>query len=90
MTASSEEFEYLTKSRALTIEQQQQDEKPRAAQIKQLEGNVTQLNRNLSVTRKNLENLVVPAPVDGLLSLKLIWLLKAQRRKKCAVVKRCK
>ncbi len=68
MTASVEEFEYLTKSRALTIEQQQQDEKLRAAQIKQLEGNVTQLNRNLSVTRKNLENLVVRAPVDGLLS----------------------
>ena len=68
MTASVEEFAYLTKSRALTIEQQQQDEKLRAAQIKQLEGNVTQLNRNLSVTRKNLDNLVVRAPVDGLLS----------------------
>jgi HlyD family secretion protein len=68
MTASVEEFEYLTKSRALTIEQEQLDEKLRAAQIKQLEGNVTQLNHNLSVTRKNLENLVVRAPVGGLLS----------------------
>jgi HlyD family secretion protein len=68
MTASQQEHDYLVKRRALTIEQQQQDEKLRSAQIKQLESNVKQLNRNLSVTRKNLESLVVRAPVDGLLT----------------------
>lgn len=63
-----EQYDYMKKRRALTIEQQVQDEKLRAAQIEQLEGSVEQLNRNLSVTRKNLEHLVVRAPVDGLLS----------------------
>lgn len=65
---AQQEYEYLTKRRELIIEQQRQDEKLRTAQIKQLEGNVEQLNRNLLVTRKNLENLTVRAPVDGLLS----------------------
>ena len=60
--------QYLKDRRTLVIEQQEQDELIRTAQIAQLEDSVTQLNKNLSFARKNLENLVIKAPIDGQLT----------------------
>ena len=60
--------QYLKDRRTLVIEQQEQDELIRTAQIAQLEDSVAQLNKNLSFARKNLENLVIKAPIDGQLT----------------------
>ena len=60
--------QYLKDRRTLVIEQQEQDELIRTAQIAQLEDSVAQLNKNLSFARKNLENLVITAPIDGQLT----------------------
>lgn len=68
LQAAEDETEYLKNRRKLIIEQQQQDEKIRAAQIAQLEDSVEQLNKNLGFARKNLENLIIKAPMDGQLT----------------------
>ncbi|MCG9760088.1 efflux RND transporter periplasmic adaptor subunit [Pseudoalteromonas sp. S4498] len=68
LQAAEDETEYLKNRRKLIIEQQQQDEKIRTAQIAQLEDSVEQLNKNLSFARKNLENLIIKAPMDGQLT----------------------
>ncbi|TMP80215.1 efflux RND transporter periplasmic adaptor subunit [Pseudoalteromonas phenolica] len=60
--------QYLKDRRTLVIEQQEQDELIRTAQIDQLEDSVAQLNKNLNFARKNLENLVIKAPIDGQLT----------------------
>lgn len=60
--------QYLKDRRTLVIEQQEQDELIRTAQIAQLEDSVAQLNKNLNFARKNLENLVIKAPIDGQLT----------------------
>jgi HlyD family secretion protein len=60
--------QYLKDRRTLVIEQQEQDELIRTAQIAQLEDSVAQLNKNLSFARKNLENLIIKAPIDGQLT----------------------
>ncbi len=60
--------QYLKARRTLVIEQQEQDELVRTAQIAQLEDSVAQLNKNLNFARKNLENLVIKAPIDGQLT----------------------
>jgi len=66
--SSSDHYHYLVKRRALTIEQQRQDEEIRSTQIAQLEDSVAQLNKNLKFARKNLENLIVKAPTNGQLT----------------------
>jgi len=66
--SSSDHYHYLVKRRALTIEQQRQDEEIRSTQIAQLEDSVAQLNKNLKFARKNLENLIVKAPANGQLT----------------------
>jgi len=63
-----DEYEYNINRREITIESQQQDELLRKAQIDQLEGSVQQLENNLVIARKNLENLTIRSPIDGLLS----------------------
>ncbi|MEJ6472762.1 efflux RND transporter periplasmic adaptor subunit [Pseudoalteromonas piscicida] len=68
LQAAEDETEYLKNRRKLIIEQQQQDEKIRTAQIAQLEDSVEQLNKNLAFARKNLENLIIKAPMDGQLT----------------------
>ncbi|QUI69098.1 HlyD family efflux transporter periplasmic adaptor subunit [Pseudoalteromonas sp. M8] len=68
LQAAEDETEYLKNRRKLIIEQQQQDEKIRTAQIAQLEDSVEQLNKNLGFARKNLENLIIKAPMDGQLT----------------------
>ncbi|MDP4486758.1 HlyD family efflux transporter periplasmic adaptor subunit [Pseudoalteromonas piscicida] len=68
LQAAEDETEYLRNRRKLIIEQQRQDEKIRTAQIAQLEDSVEQLNKNLGFARKNLENLIIKAPMDGQLT----------------------
>lgn len=71
------EQEYLTAKRAhdrlvdqrrIEIESQKYQEQNANMQIKQLEGTLARTQRNVSLWQQTLENLVVKAPVSGLLS----------------------
>lgn len=62
------ELTYLIQRREVTLESQVQEEKMRIAQIEQLESNVAQLEKNLSIARSNLDNLLVKAPRAGRLT----------------------
>ncbi|WP_448248371.1 efflux RND transporter periplasmic adaptor subunit [Thalassotalea agariperforans] len=62
------ELAYLIQCREVTLESQEQEEKMRIAQIEQLESNVAQLEKNLSIARRNLDNLLVKAPRAGRLT----------------------
>ena len=63
-----DELAYWTSRRGVTLESQEQDEKIRLAQIAQLQTSVEQLEKNLTLTRGNLENLLVRAPRAGQLT----------------------
>lgn len=63
-----DELEYYRNRRDVTIESQEQDEAMRLAQIESLESGVRQLERNLEIARRNLENLTIEAPVSGQLT----------------------
>jgi len=65
---AQDELVYWTKRRDVTRESQAQDEKIRLAQIEQLQTSVEQLNKNLSLTRANLDNLLIRAPRAGQLT----------------------
>lgn len=65
---SSDELEYWNKRRVVTLESQAQDERVRLAQIEQLNGSVAQLEKNLTLTRANLDNLLIRAPRSGQLT----------------------
>lgn len=60
-----DELEYNQKRRAVTRESQVQDEVVRMAQIEQLEGSVANLEKNLTLARSNLDNLLIRAPRSG-------------------------
>lgn len=63
-----DELEYQRQRREITIESQQQDERMREAQIASLEDTVEQLQKNLEFARRNLDSLIVTAPIAGQLS----------------------
>ena len=63
-----DELEYWTNKRVVTRESQEQDEKIRLAQIEQLESSVSQLEKNLTLARSNLDNLLIRAPRSGQLT----------------------
>jgi HlyD family secretion protein len=65
---SRDELEYWTNKRVVTRESQAQDERIRLAQIEQLEGSVSQLEKNLTLARANLDNLLIRAPRSGQLT----------------------
>jgi HlyD family secretion protein len=65
---TKDELAYYQQRRAVTIESQQQDESMRMAQIESLESGVAQLQKNLEIARKNLDSLVITAPIAGQLS----------------------
>jgi HlyD family secretion protein len=65
---SRDELEYWTNKRVVTRESQAQDEKIRLAQIEQLESSVDQLEKNLTLARSNLDNLLIRAPRSGQLT----------------------
>lgn len=65
---AKDELQYYRNRREVTIESQEQDEAMRLAQIESLEAGVKQLERNLEIARRNLENLTIEAPVSGQLT----------------------
>jgi len=65
---SIDELEYWKNRRTVTKESQAQDEKVRLAQIEQLNGSVAQLEKNLTLTTSNLDNLLIRAPRAGQLT----------------------
>lgn len=65
---SSDELEYWKKRRVVTEESQAQDEVVRLAQIEQLNSSVQQLEKNLTLARGNLDNLLIRAPRSGQLT----------------------
>ena len=63
-----DELAYWRSRRGVTRESQVQDKTIRLAQIEQLETSVGQLEKNLTLTRSNLDNLLVRAPRAGRLT----------------------
>lgn len=66
---SKEDYEYALKLRQLSYEKMIQDSLFSEAQRMQMDANLNNLERNLSMVRMQLENLNVKAPVDGQLGL---------------------
>jgi len=62
------EFERLSKQRDIEVESQKYQEENSKMQISQLEGTLASTQKNVSLWRQTLDNLVVKAPVTGLLS----------------------
>ena len=62
------DLEKLKKQRDIEIESQKYQEENAGLQIKQLEGTLNRTQKNVDLWRQTLENLVVKAPVSGLLS----------------------
>lgn len=62
------DLDRLQKQREIEIESQKYQEENSKIQIKQLEGTLERTQRNVDLWRQSLENLVVKAPVSGLLS----------------------
>jgi len=62
---SRDELQYWKSRRGVTEESQAQDEVIRLAQIGQLNSSVQQLEKNLTLARGNLDNLLIRAPRSG-------------------------
>jgi HlyD family secretion protein len=62
------EYDRLHKQREIEIQSQQYQQENAEIQIKQLEGTLNRTQKNVDLWRQTLENLVVKAPVSGLLS----------------------
>lgn len=62
------EYGRLSKQREIEIQSQQYQQENAEIQIKQLEGTLNRTQKNVDLWRQTLENLVVKAPVSGLLS----------------------
>ena len=62
---SRDELQYWKSRRGVTEESQAQDEVIRLAQIGQLNSSVRQLEKNLTLARGNLDNLLIRAPRSG-------------------------
>lgn len=62
------DLKYYKQRKILTEERQQQEEKIRKVQVQQLEDSAKMLQGNLLFARKNLDNLLIRAPVGGYLS----------------------
>jgi HlyD family secretion protein len=62
---SKDELHYLERKLELTRETQMQDSTFRVNQIIQLETSLERMEANLELVKKNMENLVIKAPVSG-------------------------
>jgi len=65
---AQDQYDYLLNSRRLLLSTYQQDSIFRAEQIKQMEISVNSLQANLDITKQQLENLTVRAPIYGQLT----------------------
>ncbi|TMO59418.1 efflux RND transporter periplasmic adaptor subunit [Pseudoalteromonas aurantia] len=59
---------YYKARKELTLERQAQESSIRKVQVEQLEDSAKMLQKNLQFARKNLDNLLITAPVSGYLS----------------------
>ncbi|WP_421754913.1 efflux RND transporter periplasmic adaptor subunit [Croceimicrobium sp.] len=65
---SEARFRYLVEKRELLEDNFQTNRHYRARQLEALDRSIEMMERNLNAIRKNLENLVVKAPIDGQLT----------------------
>ncbi len=65
---SKRDYDRLIKQREIEIQSQKYQQENAQLQIKQLEGTLVRTQKNVDLWRQTLENLVVRAPVSGLLS----------------------
>lgn len=65
---AKDEYEYLVNKKQLTLETFEKDSLFRAQQIDQLERSVSTLQENINITKKQLEDLTVKAPIKGQLT----------------------
>ena len=65
---AKDEYEYLLNKKKLTVETYTKDSLFRTQQIDQLEKSVNTLEENLNITKKQLEDLTVKAPIKGQLT----------------------
>ncbi|WP_418607918.1 efflux RND transporter periplasmic adaptor subunit [Pseudoalteromonas sp. US3C1013] len=63
-----EDLNYYQARKELTLERQQQENSIREVQVAQLSDSAKMLEKNLQFTRRNLDNLLIKAPVSGYLS----------------------
>ncbi|MFT5756865.1 MAG: HlyD family secretion protein [Alteromonadaceae bacterium] len=63
-----DDLSYYQARKKLTIERQKQENSIRKVQVQQLEESAKMLEKNLQFARKNLENLLIKAPISGYLS----------------------
>ncbi len=63
--ASNDEYLYLVKRRALTLQSHHQDSIFRATQIDQLANSLQRMEDNLQLVKQNQDNLLLRAPVTG-------------------------
>ncbi|KAF7767758.1 HlyD family secretion protein [Pseudoalteromonas citrea] len=64
----SEDLAYYKARKELTLERQAQENSIRKVQVEQLEDSADMLQKNLQFARKNLDKLLIKAPVSGYLS----------------------
>ncbi len=62
---AKDQYEYLKKSRGLTIESQQKDLEFRENQVNALEGQVERMQGNMEIIQNRLKKLTIRAPVSG-------------------------
>jgi len=62
---SKDELDYLERRLVLTRKTQRQDSIFRTVQIEQLEASLERMEANLAIVRRNMDNLVIRAPVSG-------------------------
>ncbi len=67
-TKSKIDYNKLVQERSIEIQSQKYQQENAEIQIKQLEGTLERTQKNVDLWRQTLENLVVKAPVSGLLS----------------------
>ena len=65
---SKEQYDFLVNKKALTLESFKQDSAFRVQQIEQLEKSINQMQNNLNLTKNQLQNLTVTAPIKGQLT----------------------
>lgn len=63
-----EDLNYYQARKELTLERQQQENSIREVQVAQLSDSARMLEKNLQFARRNLDNLLIKAPVSGYLS----------------------
>lgn len=65
---SKDEYEYNVKRKSLAIKSYKQDSLFRNVQIGQLEASLKRMQKNLEISKKKLDDLVVRAPISGQLT----------------------